>query len=95
MSPSKLNLTTKVVKKINAHGAGLRFSGKFLALIPAIFALTTIITACGDNKVIVPTADDGLVSTKVTMGKAEPIWPNDDPSIPDGGGDIPLSISVR
>jgi mono/diheme cytochrome c family protein len=86
MSLSKLNLTTKVVKQISAPAADRKLSRMVLALIPVFFAVTVGLTACGDNKVIVPSADDGLVSTKVTMGKAEAIWPNDDPSVPDGGG---------
>jgi mono/diheme cytochrome c family protein len=100
MSLSKLNLTTAVVEKISALGANLNLSGSasasawrsgsrsswILALIPVVFAVTIGLTACGDNKVIVPSDDGGLVSTKVTLGKAEPIWPNDDPSIPDGAG---------
>ncbi len=44
------------------------------------------LSACTNSKVTLPAADDGLVGTKVTMGDREPIWPNDDPSIPDGKG---------
>jgi len=53
-----------------------------LALIPFVIGLT----ACGSSKVTLPTSDDGLVGTKVTLGDREPIWPNDDPSVPDGKG---------
>ena len=96
MSPSKLNLTTEVVNKISALGAKLSGSHwgsgsksrskRILALIPTFFAITIALTACGDNKVIVAATDGGPANPKVTLGKAEPIWPNDDPSIPDGGG---------
>lgn len=84
MSPSKLNLTTSVVNKIGALRAGFKTSA-ILALVPVFVAVSVGLTACGDSKVIV-SEDKGLVSSKVTMGDKEPIWPNDDPSIPDGGG---------
>jgi len=78
-------MTTTVVKQIRAPRVGFKLS-TLLALIPLTLAVTVGLTACGDNKVIVPTADDGLVSTKVTMGSREPVYPNDDPSVPDGAG---------
>ncbi len=53
-----------------------------MAMIPVIVGLT----ACNDSKVTLPSADSRLVSTKVTLGDKEPIWPNDDPSVPDGKG---------
>jgi mono/diheme cytochrome c family protein len=53
-----------------------------LVLVPIMVGLT----ACGENKVTLPSSEDGLVSAKVTRGDNEPIWPNDDPSIPDGKG---------
>jgi mono/diheme cytochrome c family protein len=85
MSLTKLNLTTKVVTKTSA-GVDFKVSKLFMALVPVLFGVTVGLTACGDNKVVVPNADDGLISAKVTQGKPEPIWPNDDPSVPDGGG---------
>ncbi|MBL0187601.1 MAG: c-type cytochrome [Candidatus Obscuribacter sp.] len=52
-----------------------------LAALPAVLSLS----GCGDSKVTL-SPDNKLVSTKVTEGDREPIWPNDDPSIPDGQG---------
>jgi mono/diheme cytochrome c family protein len=57
-----------------------------LSLLPVILAVSVGLTACGDNKVILSSSEDGLVSKSVTVGKREPIYPNDDPSIPDGAG---------
>jgi mono/diheme cytochrome c family protein len=59
------------------------------SLLLALFScliLVASLSACTNSKVTLPTSDDGLVSTKVTLGDREPIWPNDDPSIPDGKG---------
>ncbi|MBU6453848.1 MAG: c-type cytochrome [Cyanobacteria bacterium REEB67] len=78
-------MATRVVKQVSALRADFKVS-VVLTLIPVIVAISMGLTACGDSKVIIPGADNGLVSTKVTMGGNEPIWPNDDPSVPDGGG---------
>lgn len=59
-----------------------KFKTLALALVPVMVGLT----ACGETKINLPSSEDGLVSTKVTQGSGEPIWPNDDPSIPDGKG---------
>lgn len=53
-----------------------------LAIIPFVVGLS----ACTNSKVTLPASDDGLVAAKVTLGDREPIWPNDDPSVPDGKG---------
>jgi len=84
MSPSKLNITTQVVNKIGALRADFKLSA-ILALVPVFMAVSVGLTACGDSKVIV-SDDKGLVASSVTAGKKEVIYPNDDPSIPDGGG---------
>ncbi len=84
MSLSKLKLVFSNQKSLSP-ASSLRVdlkSSLLLAMIPVIVGLT----ACNDSKVTLPSADDGLVSTKVTLGDKEPIWPNDDPSIPDGKG---------
>ena len=56
-----------------------------LALTLAALPMVGALTGCSDSKVSLQ-ADNKLVSTKVTEGDKEPIWPNDDPSIPDGKG---------
>ena len=57
-------------------------------LAPLLVMISCVIglSACGNGKITLPATDDGLVGTKVTLGDREPIWPNDDPSIPDGKG---------
>jgi mono/diheme cytochrome c family protein len=95
MSLIKLNLTTllaqtRVVTNIRALAADFKLSvpgSKFcVALMPLLFAAAVGLTACGDNKVILSSNEDGLASKQATAGKNEAIYPNDDPSIPDGGG---------
>lgn len=56
-----------------------------LALTLAALPMVTALTGCSDSKVSL-NADNKLVSASVTEGDKEPIWPNDDPSIPDGKG---------
>jgi mono/diheme cytochrome c family protein len=85
MSLSKQNITAfTVVKRISALKAGFK-PQVLLALVPVLISASIGLTACGDNKIVVPSSDSGMVSTKVTMGSGETVYPNDDPSVPDGG----------
>jgi len=64
MSLSKLKLVFSNQKNLSpAFRVDLKAS-LLLAMIPVIVGLT----ACNDSKVTLPSADDGLVSTKVTLG---------------------------
>ena len=68
MSLSKLKL---VFSNQKSFSPALRVDLKaslLLAMSPVVVGLT----ACNDSKVTLPSADDGLVSTKVTLGDKEP-----------------------
>lgn len=75
MSLSKLKSIVRSSIWSNGKAASV-----FLTLVPVLVGLT----ACGDKVSL--SNENQLVSTKVTEGDKEPIWPNDDPSIPDGQG---------
>jgi mono/diheme cytochrome c family protein len=65
----------------------LKMDMKISALVTLIPVIVGVgLTACSDSKVTLSGSDNSLISTKVTEGDKEPIWPNDDPSIPDGQG---------
>lgn len=74
---------TKLFKTLVAPVVAKR--GLTVLLILAAMPMFTALTGCSDSKVSL-NADNPLVGTKVTEGDKEPIWPNDDPSIPDGKG---------
>jgi mono/diheme cytochrome c family protein len=80
MSLSKLKMVFANQKRANVASRLDLKASLLLALIP----ITVGLTACTDSKVTLPANDDRLVSTRVTLGDKEPIWPNDDPSVPDG-----------
>lgn len=74
---------TKLVKTLVSPVVTKRALTVLLTL--AAMPMFTALTGCSDSKVSL-NADNPLVGTKVTEGDKEPIWPNDDPSIPDGKG---------
>lgn len=78
-----LTKENKLISRLTSPQAVKRALTLVLSL--SLFPVVSALSGCSDSQVNVK-ADSALVSTKATEGSHEPIWPNDDPSIPDGKG---------